>query len=80
MINYKNLSGQSNVSGYKTGNNFIVVEFKIAGKDGCKTYKYSYISAGRTNVEAMKKLAVADQGLNSFINRFVKKDYENKWE
>lgn len=79
METYKNLSGQSNVSRYEIGENYITVEFKTRGKDGCNSYKYSYMSAGHTNVEQMKKLAIAGFGLNSFINTHVKKAYERKW-
>jgi hypothetical protein len=39
-------------------------------------YRYSYESAGRENVEEMKRLAVQGHGLNSFINRRVKYLYE----
>lgn len=79
MINYKNLSGQSNVSRYRIGQDFIIVEFKTSGKDGSNTYRYSYASAGQINVEEMKKLAVKGIGLNSFINTIVRKNYETKW-
>lgn len=79
MVNYKNLSGDSNVSRYEIGPDFIIVEFKNIGKDGCNTYKYSYISAGQSNIDEMRKLAVEGRGLNSFINTQVRKDYEKKW-
>ena len=39
-------------------------------------YTYSYKSAGVENVEQMKKLARQGYGLNSFINKNVKYDYE----
>lgn len=73
MTDYKNLSGQSNVAKYEIAEDFIVVEFKTTNKDGCKIYKYSYISAGQVNAEKMKKLAIEGKGLNSFINNYVKK-------
>jgi hypothetical protein len=76
---YKDLSGQSNASRYEIGQDYITVEFKTRGKDGCNTYKYTYMSAGEANIEHMKKLAVAGLGLNSFINTQVKKRYECKW-
>jgi len=79
MTDYKNLSGQSNVARYEIGQDYIIVEFKTKGKDGCDTYKYSYTSAGQDNVEQMKILANQGLGLNSFINTTVKKLYENKW-
>lgn len=79
MVDYKNLSGQSNVLKYEIDQDFIIIEFKTTNKDGCNTYKYSYKSAGKTNVEEMKKLAVDGIGLHSFINRYVKKSFESKW-
>lgn len=78
MVTYKNLSGLSNVSKYELDQNFIIVEFKTIGTDGCNTYKYSYISTGQINIEEMKKLALQGIGLNSFINKYVKKKYESK--
>ncbi|RJP46931.1 MAG: hypothetical protein C4584_00955 [Armatimonadetes bacterium] len=55
MVNYKNLSRESNVSRYEIGPDFIIVEFTIKGKDGCNTYKYSYDSAGQANIDKMTK-------------------------
>lgn len=79
MIDYKNLSGQSNVAQFEIGEDHIDVRFKTASKDGSTTYRYSYGSAGQDNVEKMKSLAMQGSGLNSFINTNVKKLYENKW-
>lgn len=79
METYKNLSGQSNVWRYKLGDNYIDVQFKEKGKDGCDTYKYSYSSAGSLVVQEMKKLAIVGLGLNSYINTHVRKLYESKW-
>jgi hypothetical protein len=73
MEQYKNLSGESNVTRYQIGDNFIIVEFG----DGA-WYKYTYQSAGKENIEEMKILARQGQGLNSFINRVVRKRYESK--
>jgi hypothetical protein len=73
MENYKNLSGDSGVKAYELGSDSITVEFN----DG-KVYQYTYQSAGRENVESMKKLAVAGKGLNSFISREVKERYAVK--
>lgn len=79
MTDYKNLSEQSNVSRYQIGSDFIIVEFQTINNDGCNTYKYTYKSAGKNNIEEMKKLATAGKGLNSFINKYTRKDYERKW-
>jgi hypothetical protein len=73
MDHYKNLGGNSNVTAYEIGNESIAVQFG----DG-SVYSYTYLSAGRDNIEHMKELAIAGQGLNSFINRVVKKLYASK--
>lgn len=79
METYRNLSGESNVRRYQIGNNFIDVEFSESRSGGATTYKYTYASAGSSNVEHMKQLAQAGSGLNSFINKEVKDLYASKW-
>lgn len=76
MEDYKNLSGTSGVVRYEIGSDYIIVEFR-EGRE--KFYKYTYASAGATNVEEMKQLARRGSGLNSFINLNVKKRYDSKW-
>ena len=71
MMLYKNLGGNSGIRAYLTGTDRIDVQF-----DSGKIYRYSYRSAGRDKVEQMKKLAVQGQGLNSYITKNVRKDYE----
>ncbi|MFA5936588.1 MAG: hypothetical protein WC822_01780 [Candidatus Paceibacterota bacterium] len=71
MQPYNNSRGGSNIISYEIGNDFIIVQFK-----DFKKYKYSYQSAGQSNVEYMKQLAIQGSGLNSFINSRVKKQYE----
>src|SRR5688572_3400968 len=73
MERYRNLSGDSGVSAFEIGVDFIVVEFRKGGP-----YFYSYRSAGRTKVEQMKVLARKGQGLGTFINKYVKHKYERK--
>ncbi len=73
MTKYMNLSGNSNVEAYEIGEDHITVKFFGTWR----TYTYSYYSAGRENVEKAKGLAKQGQGLNSFIMREMKYDYEN---
>lgn len=73
MERYKDLGRNSNVNAFEIGNDFINVQFK----DG-SIYKYTYISAGSSNIEHMKKLAITGKGLNSYINTNVKKRYSLK--
>jgi len=78
MIPYKNLSGKSGVSEYKIGDSYVIVKFIKPGKAGATTYKYTYASAERDNIEHMKNLAQEGVGLNAFINKEVKCKYESK--
>ncbi len=73
MENYTNLGGNSNVSGYEIGDDWIRVQFG----DG-SIYRYTYASTGRDDIETMKNLAHSGQGLNSFIGRIVKKRYASR--
>lgn len=73
MVRYKNLSGDSGVSAYEIGDDYIKVEFS----DG-SLYLYNYESAGSQNIEHMKTLAENGSGLNSFINTTVRKNYASK--
>jgi len=70
---YKNLSGDSGVVAYEIEADSIEVQFI----DGL-IYRYSYASTGASRVEQMKVLAVAGQGLSSFIARYIRDDYESK--
>ena len=69
MIRYKNFSGKSNVYAYEYGIDYIKVQFSNANSS---VYVYTYQSAGRDNVEQMKILAVRGNGLNSFIQQYVR--------
>jgi hypothetical protein len=73
MERYKNLGGDSGVEAYDLTTDSIKVEFS----DGA-VYLYTYASAGHQNIEHMKKLAVNGQGLNSFINTTVRKQYNSQ--
>lgn len=74
MQQYKNLGGDSNVTAFLIGEDYIDVQF-----DGSAIYRYSYKSAGSDKVEKMKRLAVQGYGLNSFIMRYARMDYEKKF-
>lgn len=67
---YANLGGNSNVVSYDYGDTYIIVRFGTG-----KPYTYSYESAGKVNIETMKKLADSGRGLNSFIMKNVRKLY-----
>lgn len=68
MNTYANLNGDSGISAYEIGSDYVSVRFKNTGK----VYTYSNNRAGKANVDYMKSLAVNGSGLNSFIMRNVK--------
>ena len=70
---YANLSGKSNVDTYRELKEGIEVTFN----DG-SVYTYTHASAGKSNVNLMKRLANQGHGLNGFINVVVRKLYESK--
>lgn len=71
MERYANRSGQSGVSAYEIGADYIRVRFSSGD-----TYKYSYRKAGQTHVENMKRLAKKGSRLNSYITTYVKFKYD----
>jgi hypothetical protein len=70
---YLNLSGDSGVTQYELGADFILVQFQ----DGV-TYRYGYIRPGRHHVDRMKACAVAGRGLATYISQNVRDLYERK--
>jgi len=73
MKAYRKIGGDSAVSGYEYGADWIHVQFR----DG-SVYEYTSTSAGQGNIDTMKRLADRGNGLNSFIHRNVKKRYSRK--
>jgi hypothetical protein len=73
MQPYLDLNHDSGISAYESGEDFIRVWFK----DGAG-YEYSSLSAGMQNIIAMNELASRGHGLNTYINRHVRKRYALK--
>lgn len=73
MEKYGNKNGDSGISGFEIGSNFILIEFSTGS-----IYEYTYQSAGTNNIEMMKNLAISGSGLNGFINTYVKFKYSRK--
>ena len=73
MTPYANLGGNSGVSSYEAGDDFIRVKFK----DG-SAYLYNDNRPGPHQVEEMGRLAARGQGLNSYISQCVRKNYARK--
>ena len=63
MKPYRNSRRDSAVAAYDYGPDWILLRF-VRGK----SYKYTAASVGRANLETMKRLADAGDGLATFIN------------
>jgi hypothetical protein len=74
MQPYGNSDGDLGIVSYETTEESILVK----RKDGW-TYEYNYATAGRDNVEEMKRLAAAGRKLDDFIAKTVKGQYARKW-
>ncbi|MCD6212759.1 MAG: hypothetical protein J7J02_07225 [Sulfurovum sp.] len=72
MQKYKDIDHDSNVESYEINDTSITVWFKGTAKP----YTYSYDIAGVSHVEKMKQLAIAGDGLNSYIMLNVKYKYD----
>ncbi|MBI9054387.1 MAG: hypothetical protein JEY96_11255 [Bacteroidales bacterium] len=72
MERYKNRNGDSGVSSFELGEDYIRIKFKGT----IKLYKYSYRRAGQKHVERMKVLAENGSGLNEYVNRYVRDLYD----
>ncbi len=73
MEKYRNSGGDSGVSAFEIGSDFIIVIFK----GNHKPYRYSYGGgAGQNHVETMKRLAISGNGLNAYINNYVRNLYD----
>lgn len=73
MVRYQNLGGDSGVLAFEIGEDHIRVQFQDYA-----VYEYTYNSAGRAHIENMKTLAIQGKGLNSYINKQVRKKYSRK--
>ena len=51
--------------------------FQIRFKHG-GTYLYTYASAGPRAIEAMKQLAARGNGLNTYLNKYVRNRYARR--
>lgn len=67
LTRYENRAGNSGVVAYEIRRDYIRVKFL----DG-RIYTYTYRSAGRDNVECMKRLALSGKGLSGFIGAHVR--------
>jgi hypothetical protein len=71
MDKYRGADRDSGIAAYEAGADYIRVRFKDDS-----VYLYTADSTGRDDIEAMKSLADQGDGLNTYINRRVRKRYE----
>ncbi len=73
MEKYGNRGGDSGIAAFEIGDDYLDVEFS----DG-SVYRWDNESCGHAHLARMKSLASAGEGLNSYINKYVKKQYARK--
>lgn len=75
MKAYRDINGNSGISAYDCGEDWIKVQFKEG-----KIYEYQSSKIGQEHITAMKTLADAGDGLNSYImrNPTVKNGWSSK--
>jgi hypothetical protein len=70
---YQHLDGDSGVTFFECGPDFIRVQFRNGA-----TYVYDHARPGTQHVEHMKELARAGKGLSTYISQFVRSAYARK--
>lgn len=76
MTPYMNLNGNSNVEAYEIDGDSITVKF-MSGR--WRYYLYTSQRPGAAVVEQMQNFARQGRGLNSYISRIVRTNFERKW-
>ena len=73
MEPYKDIGGDSGISAFELGRGTITIRFSDGG-----IYLYDGSRPGAAHVERMRALAIAGNGLNTYINRHVRDRYAAK--
>lgn len=78
MEQYKNVGGDSNIQAFECGADGITIQFKSGAS---RFYLYTHDRPGADHVENMKALAIAGQGLNSYIGKNLRSpnSFVRKW-
>ena len=74
MKAYDNLGGNSGVVAYDYDSEVIKVQF-----DDGWIYEYEASTIGAADFQQMISLADSGHGLNSYINRYIRKRFTNKY-
>lgn len=69
MQRYRDRDNDSGAQYYEPGPTYIKIKFKSSSK----VYEYTYAKEGQRHIENMKRLAQAGDGLNSYINKHIRK-------
>ena len=69
---YQSADG-SGVAAYETGPGWIIIRFHRGG-----TYRYDARNPGALHVTEMQRLADSGEGLNTYINKYVRDDYAER--
>ncbi len=70
MQPYGSPGHDSGIAAYACGPDWIDIRFRHGG-----TYRYDHRHPGALHVMQMQRLAEAGDGLNTYINRYVRDDY-----
>lgn len=70
MQPYRSTGGDSGIVAYACGPGWIDIRFRRGG-----TYRYDGRHPGALHVMQMQRLAEAGDGLNTYLNRYVRDDY-----
>ncbi len=73
MERYQNTSGQSGIEAFELGVGWIKIRFA----DGW-LYTFTEDKVGRAPLIALQQFAVDGQGLNTYINQYVRDQYTTK--
>ena len=73
MKPYQGRDGDSGIAAYAYGPGWIDIRFRHGG-----TYRYDDRHPGAAHVLEMQRLAESGDGLNTYINRFVRDDYADR--
>lgn len=73
MERYRDIGGNSGISAYEVGDDFIIVRFTKGSM-----YLYNYSITGSNHVNKMIELARMGNGLNGYINLNAKHTYARK--
>jgi len=70
---YLNLNGNSGISRYSINSTSIRIQFKT----NAKVYVYSNSRPGQSHVNNMKQLAISGSGLQTYINKYIRTNFDS---